>query len=239
MSPDFNHRRRGRVVFGLFILAVGLFALLDNLHVFDARRVQPYWPLVFVALGALKIAHWRDSAGIVVGLGFIAVGGAMTLNNLGLIVFHVRDWWPALLIVLGALFIARGFRPDSSRRACRGRYGRRDERLEHGSRIDATAMMSALVVKNDSQDFQGGDVSTVMGAVEIDLRQASIVTEAHLHVSVIMGGIEIKVPRDWSVSVNGTPTLGGIEDRSAPPLASAKRLVIDGSVVMGGVEIVN
>lgn len=238
MNADFNHRRRSKVVFGLFILAVGLFALLDNLHVFDSRLVQPYWPLVLVALGALKLVQMRDATGVVFGVALIAVGGAMTLNNLGLIVFHVRDWWPVLLIMVGALSIARGFRPESSASGCRGRR-RRDERLEHGSRIDASAMMSALVLKNDSQDFQGGDVSTVMGAVEIDLRQASIVNEAHLHVSIIMGGIEIKVPRDWSVSVNGSPTLGGIEDRSAPPLASTKRLVIDGSVVMGGVEIVN
>jgi predicted membrane protein len=239
VSADFNQRRRGRVVFGLFILAVGLFALLDNLHVFDSRLVQPYWPLVFVALGALKLAHRNDTAGIVFGVGLMALGAAMTLNNLDIIAFHVRDWWPLLLIMLGVLSVARGFRPESAIAGCRGRRRHRDERLEHGSRIDTSAMMSALVLKNDSQDFQGGDVSTVMGAVEIDLRQASIVAEAHLHVSVIMGGIEIKVPRDWSVSVNGTPTLGGIEDRSAPPLVSAKRLVIDGSVVMGGVEIVN
>jgi len=99
--------------------------------------------------------------------------------------------------------------------------------------------MSGIVLKNDSQDFRGGEINTVMGSVEIDLRQAAIASEAVLTLSIFMGGVEIKVPRDWSVSVNGTPTLGGIEDRTVPPMNPGKRLIIEGSVVMGGVEIDN
>jgi predicted membrane protein len=99
--------------------------------------------------------------------------------------------------------------------------------------------MSGIVLKNDSQEFAGGEINAVMGAVEIDLRQAAIAAEAVLHLSVIMGGVEIRVPREWSVSVNGTPVLGGIEDKTSPPMAPGKRLVIEGSVIMGGVEITN
>ncbi len=246
MRPDHGHRQVGRVVFGLFIVVVGLFALLDNLHLFDSHLVQPYWPLVFVALGALKLARPRMGRARWLGAAFVALGAAMTLNNLGLIHFQVRDWWPLLLMLLGVgmIFKPRGGRGRRWRRRhgppCGiGGDGPRDERLEHGARIDASAVMSGLVLKNDSQAFEGGEISTVMGAVEVDLRQASVAGEALLHLSVIMGGIEIKVPRDWSVSIRGTPTLGGIEDRTAPPMTPGKRLVIEGSVVMGGVEIGN
>jgi hypothetical protein len=107
------------------------------------------------------------------------------------------------------------------------------------ARVDASAMMSGIVLKNDSQEFAGGEINAVMGAVEIDLRQAAIATEAVLHLSIIMGGVEIKVPREWSVSVNGSPMLGGIEDKTVPPMTPGKRLVIEGSVIMGGVEISN
>ncbi|HEX7686529.1 MAG TPA: DUF5668 domain-containing protein [Burkholderiaceae bacterium] len=244
MKPDLGHRQVGRIVFGLFIIVVGLFALLDNLHLFDSHLVQPYWPLVFVALGALKLGQNDHPRRRWFGAVLIAVGAAMTANNLGLVRFQVRDWWPLLLVGVGLLVIFK--RGDGPRGRWRHRHrggmgcdGGHDERVEHGSRVDASAVMSGIVLKNDSQDFQGGEISTVMGAVEVDLRQASIAGEARLHLSVIMGGVEIKVPRDWSISIAGTPTLGGIEDKTIPPMAPGKRLVIEGSVVMGGVEISN
>ena len=239
MNRDPNHRQRSRVVFGAFIIVVGLFALLDNLHLFDSHLVQPFWPLVFVALGALKLSQARQAGHLVVGGALVAVGAGMTLQNLGLIHFEWRQLWPVALILVGLNVITRGFvaRGDVAYRS--SRLGQRDERFEHGSRIDASATMSGIVLKNDSQDFQGGEINAVMGAVEIDLRQAAIVTEAVLHLSIIMGGVEIKVPREWSVSVNGSPMLGGIEDKTVPPMTPGKRLVIEGSVIMGGVEISN
>ena len=204
MTPDPEHRQRSRIVFGAFIVAVGVFALLDNLHLFDARLVQPFWPLVFVALGALRLSNSSRPGQTLLGAGLIAVGVGTTLSNLGVIHFQIRDLWPAALILVGLNVLTRGFtRGTDGQPLPRPRPGHRDERLEHGASIDASAMMSGIVLKNDSQEFAGGEINAVMGAVEIDLRQAAIATEAVLHLSVIMGGVEIRVPREWSVSVNG------------------------------------
>ena len=74
---------------------------------------------------------------------------------------------------------------------------------------------------------------------ELDLRQASMQTEATIHVFAMWGGIQIKVPTDWSVVTNGIPLLGGIEDKSVPTTTSTKRLIIEGYAIMGGVEIKN
>jgi len=240
VSRDPSNRQRSRVVFGAFIIVVGLFALLDNLHLFDSHLVQPFWPLVFMALGALKMSQGRQAKHYVFGGVLMLAGAGMTLRNLGLIHVEMRDLWPVALILVGLNVLTRGFtRGTDGQPLPLQRPGRRDERFEHGTRIDASAMMSGIVLKNDSQAFAGGEINAVMGAVEVDLRQAAIATEAVLHLSVIMGGVEIKVPREWSVSVNGTPMLGGIEDKTAPPLTPGKRLVIEGSVIMGGVEISN
>ena len=239
MSRDPLNRQRSRIVFGAFIIVVGLFALLDNLHLFDSHLVQPFWPLVFVALGALKLSQSRYTRSYVVGGALVLVGAGMTLQNLGLLHFQWRDWWPLALILVGVSVVSKGFR-SGAEPACRiSRHGLQDERFEHAARIDASAMMSGIALKNDSQEFVGGEINVVMGSVEIDLRQAAIATEAVLHLSIIMGGVEIKVPRDWSVSITGSPMLGGIEDKTIPPMTPGRRLVIEGSVIMGGVEISN
>ena len=235
---DPMRRQRSRVVFGVFIIAVGLFALLDNLHLFDSHLVQPFWPLVFVVLGALRLSQPGHARQRLFGCVLIGVGSAMTLQNLGIIHFQWRDLWPLALIWVGLGVLTKGIF-FSSRGGADDGAGQRIELLEHGARIDASATMSGIVLRNDSQEFSGGEINAVMGAVEVDLRQAGIATEAVLHLSVIMGGVEIRVPREWSVVINGSPVLGGIEDKTVPPMMPGKRLVIEGSVIMGGVEITN
>jgi predicted membrane protein len=233
------HRQRGRAVFGLFVIAFGIAALLQNLGFVPRDLLQTWWPLVFVGLGAVRLMQRPGPHAVVFSLGLLTLGAAMIASNLGVIHVRARDWWPLLVIFIGASMIARAFGRGGPERWGRMRGHRHDERLEHGERIDASAVMSGLVLKNDSPDFQGGAISTVMGSVEVDLRQATIRSQANLHLSIVMGGVEIKVPREWSVAVVGTPTLGGIEDRTVPPAVPGPRLVIEGSVVMGGVEISN
>jgi predicted membrane protein len=80
-----------------------------------------------------------------------------------------------------------------------------------------------------------------MGGCEIDLRQASIQgEEAVISTFAMWGGIKIKVPPTWNVIVQGIPFLGGFDDKSAKPADhSAKRLIVKGTAIMGGVEVTN
>ena len=90
-----------------------------------------------------------------------------------------------------------------------------------------------------SSEFRGGDVSVFLGGAELDLSDAEMPgNEARIQVSVMMGGIEIRVPRDWTVVNRITPVLGGVENHTRSR-SDGKRLIIEGSVVMGGVEIKN
>jgi predicted membrane protein len=80
-----------------------------------------------------------------------------------------------------------------------------------------------------------------MGGCEIDFREASIDQgEAMLDVSVVFGGVEIRVPEDWKIVVRLGAFLGGVEDRTRKPIGEGgKTLVLTGNVVFGGVEIRN
>lgn len=107
----------------------------------------------------------------------------------------------------------------------------------HDARLDLTVVMGGTQLKVDSQDFKGGEITAVMGGVEVDFSNASVDGKAVLQVFVAMGGVDIEVRTDWSVIVNGIPLLAGVKDKSVPPAAPAKRLTITGYVIMGGVEI--
>jgi hypothetical protein len=108
------------------------------------------------------------------------------------------------------------------------------------SRMTAVAVLGGVSRGNNSRAFRGADLLVIMGGCEIDLRQAAIHGEAVIDVFVMWGGVEIRVPEDWTVASQVFPLMGGVDDKTRPPQgATTHRLVLRGAAVMGGIEIKN
>jgi predicted membrane protein len=234
-TPTPPSARRGptaQVVFGLMIVVLGVLFTLDNLDLIRAADYLRYWPAGLVAVGLLKLYHaLRDGHGWIGGLIFIGVGAWMLLNGILYFTFSTRELLPLVLVGFGGYLVWRGF------------GGQRRERVSDGqSSFSALAIMGGVARRSSSQTFAGADLTAVMGGCEIDLRQASIApgTEAVIDVFAFWGGIDIKVPDDWTVVMRAMPLMGGVEDKTrAPQGSTVKRLVVRGIVVMGGVSIKN
>lgn len=228
-----NQNPQGRMLFGAILLIFGALALIDNLNLFNTRDIFHFWPMVFILAGALKMSKSSTPSGYLIGGGFILLGAMLTLHHMGIIYFRMRDWWPLLLIGAGLLVIFKdklGAHPGVDDAG---------ELKQQESLCNIVAIMSGNKIQNSSQDFRGGEISAVMGGVELDLRSASIQSEAVLNVFAMWGGITLKVPNDWTVITQAAPILGGIDDKTVPPMAQNKRLLIKGAAIMGGVEIIN
>ena len=90
--------------------------------------------------------------------------------------------------------------------------------------------------------FRSAEAVCVMGGFELDLRDALMGAEgsAQIEVLVIMGGLHVLVPQNWTVISNVVPILGGIDDKTRANTSSAtQQLILRGTVLMGGVEIGN
>lgn len=218
------------LIVGVFIIAVGVLFTLDNLGVAYADRYLRYWPVVLVAVGLQKLAHSREGMGGAFGGFVITLAGAwLLLEETALIRVSFWDLWPMLLVFFGGYLVWQG---------ATGR--------QHRTTVDTTDIVSAFAVLggvargNNSRTFRGGDLTAVMGGCEIDLRQAAINGDATLDVFAMWGGIEIRVPEDWTVISRVTPVLGGFDDKTRPPQGlSTHRLTIRGVAIMGGIEVKN
>lgn len=230
-----NASPQQRILLGAFILIIGVLSLVDNLNIFNTRSLLQFWPTVFIVLGALKIVQAKNNSGYLIGGTLITAGIVMTLNRLGFISFNMRDFWPVFLIIGGLLIIFKDRIKNT--REMTGSNALSSSGSD--SKIDVVAVMSGNQGKISSPDFRGGEITAIMGGVELDLRAASIETEAVLNVFAVWGGIVLKVPNDWTIINNGIAIMGGIDDKSVPAMSSGKRLVITGYAIMGGVEIKN
>jgi predicted membrane protein len=237
-----------RLIFGVSVILIGAGMLLENTGLLSCHIVSHLWPLLFILFGAAAILRHRNAPGAFWGIFLIFLGVGFFLDQFHIISFHVWDFWPMMLVFWGIAIISR-----SSRRKHHGRVyvefqanekqtptasGEQD--MDSDSYIKALAIMGGYRRASVSSDFRGGELTAVMGGLQIDLRQAHIQESATLDVLALMGGIELRVPQDWRVVAEVTPLMGGIDDKTILPTdENAKRLYIKGTLLMGGIEIKN
>lgn len=275
-------RTCGRGLFvPLFIIAVGVIFLLDQLHIYPADFVFRYfWPAVFIIFGLDLLSRRLNMVRAFWGVAAIVVGGLLTLGNLGMIPYSLSNWWPLLLIGFGLMLLfSGGFR---GRVVVMGgdRWARREQRWRAreqrwqsrfqggaagaesaapsavsaaaqpgvgaggdtaGDRVEMFAILGGSQRRVSSTQFTGGHVTAFLGGFQLDLTRADIAGEsAIIEIETFMGGGEIRVPALWQVELRGHGILGGYSDETQQiPSAAAKRLIIEGISMFGGVVIKN
>lgn len=230
MRPDRRHRSGGQALAGLVLLLLGAALFAQNLDLLNLRQYARYWSVLPLGLGLIKLVAGGSRGDKVFGVILTLFGGSQLATTLGYWSPSPPDVVAFVLIGVGGYFIFRGL------------FGRPEAEVAPDSNewISAVAIMAGFERTNNCQNFRGGDLTAIMGGCEIDLRQASLRKPASIDLFVMWGGIEVRVPEDWSIELRGTPLMAGFVDKTRPPaLPSEKRLVIRGVALMGGVEIKN
>src|SRR5207248_3107491 len=90
-----------QLVLGFAIAAAGVLFTLDNLNILHARDYLRYWPLALVVVGIAQIMQARTGGRVLSGSIWIAVGGTMLANRLGLWHVNLFAFWPLILVLVG------------------------------------------------------------------------------------------------------------------------------------------
>ena len=225
-----------RLIIGASIAVLGVVLTLDRLGLVNANQVLRMWPAVLIIIGLELYLHPRDDRSATRGIVWMALGGWLLLYSIGAVTVHIWDlFWPAVLILIGTNLVMQTVR--SATRSAE----------DQGQRVSMFAVLGG-VKRSNAGPFHGGEITALMGGAQLDLRQAVIApgAEAAIDIFGLMGGIEIIVPPDWTISTPLLPVLGGIEDKRLAPLpgiaqagaaATPPRLVLRGFVMMGGVTL--
>lgn len=225
----------GRLIIGVALMALGALWTLDNLDVMDADAIVRWWPVIPLAIGCMKLTGFGMERQTGFGAFLTIAGGLLLLGQFDLVHVSFNIIWPLLFIFLGVQITMRAMRGSSAAGPAPGAADADDY-------VRSFAVMGAVTRRNESQAFRGGELTAVMGGVELDLTNARAAGgRAVVDVFAMWGGIDIRVPDDWRVEVDATPVMGGVESnaRLAPGVEAAGTLVVRGFVMMGGVEIKN
>ena len=245
-------RSGGRLLLGLGLILLGMIFTLDEFDILDADSYLFLWPCLLILYGILQVLGVGMRRRRPLGSVIVIVGTWFLLDTLGIV--EMGEFWPVLLVLLGAALVVRGWGRPAGIAARSASPGSGSPPSTFGetaspdaaqgpenatSTFSAFALLSGIERRNSSADFRGGDATAVLGGCEIDLRGARIQgTHAVVDVFALWGGVSLKVPREWQISGEVTPILGGFEDKTAAPAgAPLGHLIITGTAIMGGIEV--
>lgn len=218
----------------LVLIVIGTAFFLNNLGILHVGSLWQYWPLLLILAGVGQISSARSEGAYVRAFIEVGVGVVFQLQNLGMLHVRLFTLWPLALIGVGILLL---FRPGFAR-LIPARTG--DIRNE----VNEFAFFGGVKRVLTTRDFRGGELLSVFGGIELDLRGADIaagVQQIHIEANAAFGGIDIKVPDRWHVEVHGMGIFGGYEDKTLAVQQGiqpgAPVLIIHGFAAFGGVNV--
>jgi len=110
----------------------------------------------------------------------------------------------------------------------------------HSGYSHYSGVLSGRNVQFVDEVFTGAVVNSILGNVQLDLRNAIFNGNAVIETTCILGGVDIYVPSNVKVMVNCTPILAGVDNNVINPLNSSGEmytLFITGTCILGGIDV--
>lgn len=237
-----NHE--GRIWSGLFFIALGALFIAREAGVGFPQWFFT-WPTLLIGIGVfLFVKHgFRHFAPLVmIGIGVVFLVDQYQMN------FSLKPFlWPAMFVVFGFYLVVRPRRRfrhwkhgDPAQEALAAEP--MDEATVLNTTedvIDITTMFGGVKKKVLSKNFRGGDIVSVMGGSEIDLRQADFKDRISIDNFTLFGGTKLIVPAEWDVQSEVVAIFGGVDDKRPLPSDNLPRKILhlEGTCIFGGIEI--
>lgn len=228
------------------LIAFGTLLFLDNIGVLPIQRIYEYWPVILIAFGGAKLIYRPTLIGALWSLFLIATGSLFLLVNLDILHIRHDNTWPLSLLFITFGFLALIKTLDRRSVTLRQAQLPNINVAANPDVLNESVTLGSIERRVESNNFQGGELHSVLGSMEIDLRRAQFppgARSATLIVDCVLSSAEIRIPDTWRVSVQAQSMLGNVDNRTIAPRADngneLPTLIIAGNCVLGSVELEN
>ncbi len=228
-----HHSKNGKLIFGIILMIVGGLFIANNLDLIpqDAKRIVFSWQMLLIGIGLLKISFDSKKTG---GIIVLLIGSFFMAPKLMFIpVDLMKVFWPAIFLIVGSVLV---FSNNKF-------FNLRKKKPFNKDEFNFVNIFSGGERIIESQDFTGGNITSIFGGSEINAINAKIINDsAEINILTIFGGMELRIPEDWEVKLETFSIFGGFNDERrniSANITNKKVLIVKGLVIFGGGEIKN
>jgi hypothetical protein len=116
MKSEASYHLRRQVLWGLMLVGLGVVFLLDQLDIYQARKLWHYAPLLMVVAGINQTIGYPSGREFANGLWTVCVGLWFFALLEGLFGLTIANSWPIFIIISG---VTMAIRPIAERRFSR------------------------------------------------------------------------------------------------------------------------
>ena len=208
---------------GIVLIVVGILFLGRNMNWWNFSIFFEGWWTLFLIVPSIISLVRKESMGT--SFLILVLGVLMLLASQ-----NVIDWstiWkvflPIIIMVVGLSII----------------FGNRKvkTKMVKGNAKEYVAIFSGVdeVINKIESDFK---MTAVFGGIELDMRDVVLESDLVIDCFTLFGGIDIRLPKDVVVKVNGLPIFGGVENKYRNNHEAKVTVYINHTTICGGVDLI-
>lgn len=229
--------KKERIFWGMFFIVSAVFLIVSRMGMLgDISVFSILLTVFFVACLIKSIAH-RSITGVLFSAAFLCIVYAKPLG------IEAVTPWPVLgAALLGSIGCSFLFHPKKRFYNYEGTHHMgMEESIEtvDGAQMEFSSTFSGSIKYVNSDDFQSANLHCSFGSLKVYFDNAVIQKgEAVLNLDVAFAGVELYIPKDWTVVNKVNAAFGGIDEKNRNYSTGAPVVRLCGKVSFGGVEII-
>ena len=225
--------KKERIFWGLFFIISGIFLIVSRMGVLGDIGVFSLLLTVFFADCLIKSIVHRSITGVLFSVAFLCI------INAGPLGIESITPWPVLgAAILGSIGCSFLYHP---KRSYYHQHIGSEESIEtvDCAQMEFSTTFSGSIKYVNSDDFQSANLHCAFGSLKVYFDNAVIQNgEAVLHLDVSFAGVELYVPRNWTVVNKASAAFGGIDEKNNNHSSGGPVVKLTGKVSFGVVEII-
>nr|WP_259135196.1 hypothetical protein [Methanosalsum natronophilum] len=143
----------------------------------------------------------------------------------------IVDWSPLVLIFFGLWIVIKKFTSKQNS----------SNDMNNNDSVNMSSIFGNIEMINASNNFKGGNIKSIFGACDLNLKLAETENTAEIKATVIFGSGEIIVPKNWNINIDLVPFFAGLKDNRSFINTDNKKvdLIITGIVAFGEISLKN